>query len=376
MAGVSNGTGGVSGAIRTAVVSLGRAGWGIHVKTLRRLPDRFVVAAVMDPDAGRRAEASAELGCAAHEALEPILADPSIELVVVASPNHLHGSHTIASLRAGKHVVCEKPFALSADEADRMIETARACGRVLAPFQNRRYEAHYRKVREIIGSGALGEVLQVRMCWHRFGRRWDWQTMRRFGGGALCNNGTHLLDQALQLVEDDEPDVFIDTRRGLTAGDADEHLKLLIRPRSGPTIDIELTNACAYEQDRWHVMGTAGGLRGTMSRLEWRTVDWSSMPERSLDLGPAEGRRYQHEEIDWAEHTWEAPADAPTPSVELYEDVHGAIRSAGRLLVTPESVRRYVALLDRGAERGEPSGGERATIVTGVGRKGAACTPA
>jgi predicted dehydrogenase len=70
-------------------------------------------------------------------------------------------------------------------------------GRVLAPFQNRRYEPHFNKVKEIVASGKLGQIVQIRMAWHSFGRRWDWQTLREFGGGQLANNGPHLLDQAL-----------------------------------------------------------------------------------------------------------------------------------------------------------------------------------
>ncbi|MEL7474420.1 MAG: Gfo/Idh/MocA family oxidoreductase, partial [Planctomycetota bacterium] len=217
----------------------------------------------------------------------------------------------------------------------------------IAPFQNRRYEAHYRKVREIIDSGALGEVLQVRISWHRFTRRWDWQAMSEFGGGALFNNGTHLLDVALPMLGEADPEIFLDLRRGLSLGDADEHMKLMLRAPGAPTIDIELTNAGAYDVDRWHILGTAGGLRGTTERLEWRTIDWSSMPAREVDLGPAAGRRYPEEEINWAEHAWEADSTSTHPYTLFYLDLHDAIRRGRPMLVTPASALRYVEILDR-----------------------------
>ena len=134
----------------------------------------FAIASVMDPDSGRRAEAERELGCESHASFEGLVADPSLDVIVVASPNHLHCAHTLAAVAEGRHVVVEKPFAMDADEADEMIDGAERAGVILAPFQNRRYEPHFRRVLDLVRSGELGEVLQIRMCWHRFTRRWDW----------------------------------------------------------------------------------------------------------------------------------------------------------------------------------------------------------
>lgn len=336
--------------IRLAIAGLGRSGWNIHARTVRELPDLFRVTAAMDPDAERRAQATAELGARACETYEELIAD-DVDAVVIASPSSLHAEHAIAAAEAGKHVVVEKPFAMSVEEADRMTDVAESAGVVLAPFQNRRYEAHYRKVLELVRSGELGEVLQVRMCWHRFTRRWDWQAQRKMGGGALFNNGTHLLDQAMEFFGDTEPEIFVDARRGLSMGDADEHLKLILRAEGCPTVDIEYTNASAFEHDRWHVMGTAGGLRGDVGSLEWKTVDWSEMPERVVDEGPAANRLYPNEEIAWREHRWEADPKAPGPYELFYRDFAGAIRHGGDLLVTPASARRYLAVLERCVER-------------------------
>src|SRR5688572_9023082 len=241
--------------VRVGIAGLGRSGWNIHAKTVLGMRESFALAAVFDPAPERRAEAVAACGCKAYADFESLVADKSIELVVVASPNTFHAEHAIAAMRAGKHVVCEKPFALTIDDADRMIETSEATGRVLVPFQNRRYEPHLMKVREIMDSGLLGEVVQVRLTWHLFGRRWDWQTLRGFGGGSLNNNGSHLLDQALYIFGDGEPPrVFADLRRTpLTSGDAEDHVKIVLTGDSHPTVDMELTNAAAYPQDRWHV---------------------------------------------------------------------------------------------------------------------------
>ncbi len=333
--------------LRVGIAGLGRSGWNIHAKTLATHPDRFRIAAVADGEATRRDEAVRAFGCAAYDTTEALIAHRDLDVLVVATPNLLHGQHTIAALRAGLHVVAEKPMATDIAEADAMIATAQEFGRVLAPFQNRRCEPHYLKVCELIRTGVLGRVVQVRMCWHQFTRRWDWQVVRAHGGGLLTVNGTHLIDQAMQLLAPGEFDVWCDLQRALSCGDAEDHVKVLLRG-DGPTIDIELTNACAYPQDRWLVMGTHGSLRGTPERLTWQTVDWSRMPRRELETGvAAAGRAYPREDIAWVTHRWEQPADAPHPYDVFYDNLHAALTRNESLLITPDSVRRTIDAVRR-----------------------------
>jgi predicted dehydrogenase len=334
--------------VRVGIAGLGRSGWNIHAKTLLNLPGQFEIVAVTDPAAERRAEAVAACRCKAYGDFDALLEDRSVELVVVASPNKFHAEHANAALRAGKHVVCEKPFALTTDDADRMIEAADETGRVLVPFQNRRYEPHLMKVREIMDSGVLGEIVQVRCTWHSFGRRWDWQTLKDFGGGSLNNNGSHLLDHALYVFGDGDPQVFADMRRTpLTSGDAEDHVKIVLYGEGHPTVDMELTNAAAYPQDRWHVMGSSGGLRGGVERLEWKWVDYDTMPPRPVDRRPAEGRAYNNEPLEWQTASWDAPADTKPAAELLYRDVYDSVRTGKPHFITPRSVRRLISVIEQ-----------------------------
>ncbi len=334
--------------IRVGIVGLGRSGWNIHAHTLKDLPERFRVVAVTDPEPARREEARAELGCRVHRSFEALLDDAGVDLLVIASPNHLHTEHAIAALRAGRHVVAEKPFALCVEDADRMIDAAEEADRILCPFQNRRYEPHFEKVREVIDSGAIGRVVSIRLTWHQFTRRWDWQTLRRFGGGLLNNNGSHLLDHALQLLPPDaEPEVCADLQQVLNLGDTEDHVKIVLKTEGQPTIDVELSNASAFPQDRWAVMGTRGGLRGTTEALEWRTVDWDDMPERRLETAAATGRLYNHERIPWEEHRWELPAGSPREYARFYRDLFETIRHGRPQVIEAASVRRLLAVLER-----------------------------
>ena len=157
--------------IRAGILGLGRSGWGIHAKAIQKLPDTFAVAAVYDPIEARRQQVAEDLGCTAHDSVESLLADESIELVVVASPNPYHADMAVQALEAGKHVLCEKPFGLETADVDRMLEAARREGKVLQPFQQRRHEPDFQKVKEICESGVLGDIHFIRIAWHNFKRR-------------------------------------------------------------------------------------------------------------------------------------------------------------------------------------------------------------
>lgn len=340
-------TSGNGAPVRVGIAGLGRSGWNIHAKTFQVLSDLYQVVAVADADAARRAEAEKTLGCRAYAEFGELIADDTPDLLVVASPNLYHVEHAIAAMRSGKHVVCEKPLALSAAEADSAIEIANETGKVLAPFQNRRYEPHFLKVREILESGVLGRIIQIRMSWHGFSRRWDWQTLQEFGGGLLNNNGAHLLDQAIVLFGEKDPELFVDLKQALTSGDTEDHVKVILSGEDLPTIDVELTSASAYPADRWHIIATAGGLQGTMDELEWKWVDWSAMPDRPVERSPTPDRGYNREELVWKTGSWTKPADYPGEYVMFYRDLYQTLRHGVDLSITPTSVRRQIALLEK-----------------------------
>lgn len=332
--------------IRVGIAGLGRSGWNIHARTLRGFPEQYRVEAVVDLDANRRREASDTLGCRAYDDFGDLLRDDAVEVVVVATPNFRHTEHSVAALESGRHVVCEKPFALSVADADRAIAAAERAGRLIVPFQNRRYESTFRKVREVVESGVLGKILLVRLAWHSFGRRWDWQTLLEYGAGSLANNGPHMLDQAVHFLGSGEPEIFCDLRNGLSSGDGDDHAKIVIKTAGGPTVDMELTSCAALPQDRWLVMGTAGGLRGTANELHWRWVDWSTMPERPVDPAPTPDRSYNREALQWQEETWQSTARGDDDNRAFYRDLFATLRQGKPPAIKPESARRYVAILE------------------------------
>ena len=342
--------------ISVGVLGLGRSGYNIHCRAIRNLPEQFRVAAVYDPIVERREQVAREMECNEFATVENMLSYGDIELVVVSSPNAFHAPQAIQALNAGKHVLCEKPFGLVTADVDAMIASAEKNGKVLQPFQQRRFEPDFQKVKELCDSGIFGDIKLIRICWNGFGRRWDWQTAKAMSGGALNNSGPHPIDHAMVLFGDKEPGVHCQMKRCLCSGDAEDYLKITLTGDGQPTIEIELIGCIPYRQDRWLIGGTNGGLRGTAKELEWRWIDWSTMPERKLSLEPTPDRSYNREQLEWQTGSWQseavsdsgagaAPSDLPV--AKMYRNLYEVIREGAPQIITPQEVRSRVLVMEK-----------------------------
>jgi scyllo-inositol 2-dehydrogenase (NADP+) len=330
--------------IRVGIAGLGRSGWAIHAHLLAPLTDKFQVVAVTDEDETRRSEAIERFDCQAYLTFDELIADPAVELVVVSLPSFLHAPASLAALNAGKHAVCEKPMAVSMKEADAMVAAAAASDRIFSIFQQRRYNPDFVKVREVIDSGILGRIVQIRITESKFTRRWDWQTLQKFGGGSLNNTGAHFLDQALQLFGPATPTVFCTLDRTLTLGDADDHVKLVFSAPDSPTIDIEISSCDAFPPPTWHVLGTRGTLQGTTRALQWKWMVPEEQEPRDLDLRPTPNRSYNRDDLVWHEDSWEFTGELGDVYRDYYHDLYATIREGAPLAITPESVFRTMWL--------------------------------
>ena len=133
--------------------------------------------------------------------LDVALADPSVDLIVIATPNALHAPQAHAALDAGKHVVVDKPFTVTVSEASDLIVHAGRAGRLVSVFHNRRYDADFRTLRYLLADGALGTVTQFESHFDRFRLevRDRWRERAGPGAGLWFDLGPHLIDQALLL---------------------------------------------------------------------------------------------------------------------------------------------------------------------------------
>ena len=185
--------------IDVGVIGFGLAGKSFHAPLVAAV-ERLRLAAIVT---SRRDEvAEAFPGVAVVPTAEALIADPSIGLVVIATPNELHVPLAKAALEGGKHVVIDKPFAVDAADGAALIDLAAARGLVLSVFHNRRWDADFLTVLDVLGGGVLGEVMLAELRWDRFRPAikpgWREATVEQ-GGGMLADLGPHLIDQALQL---------------------------------------------------------------------------------------------------------------------------------------------------------------------------------
>lgn len=129
------------------------------------------------------------------------LADPDIDAVVIATPNDTHAALAREALAAGKHVLVDKPFAVSAAQARDVLAAASHAGRVASVFQNRRWDADFLTVRRLVEAGELGRIAEFHSHFDRFRPqvRARWREDDAPGAGLWFDLGPHLLDQALQL---------------------------------------------------------------------------------------------------------------------------------------------------------------------------------
>jgi predicted dehydrogenase len=166
-----------------------------------RRAERVDVVAIASRDAARSRAVADRLAIPrAHGSYEALLADPDVDAVYVPLPNHLHAEWTIAAARAGKHVLCEKPLAMTAADAERMVEACRAAGVHLMEAFMYRLHPSWAAARELVASGQIGRLVAVQ-CWFSYFNDdpANIRNVQAFGGGALFDIGCYAVNLSRML---------------------------------------------------------------------------------------------------------------------------------------------------------------------------------
>jgi predicted dehydrogenase len=331
--------------IGIGVVGLGRIGWGHHCRRIAGSKD-YELVAVADTSAERRSEAEELYGCKAYGRLGPMLDHPGLEVVVVATPTHLHRDMAIAGLKKDRHVLVEKPLAGNLADCRAILREARKHDRILTVNQSRRVAADAQLLKRVAESGKIGQLYQVKRTSHSFGRRNDWQALKKYDGGALNNNGVHALDFLLYMTGYDVKKVFCDMRVVAALGDAEDVVKIVYETRQGVVGEMELNGAApglgGGTTELYGTRGTAVLSGGTCRVTYFRKKD---LPRKALDARLAsEGRSYPRDRIDFRR---EEIAVDDKYAIDLYKDLAKAIRRGTSPLVKPEEAEAVLRLMDR-----------------------------
>lgn len=256
---------GRTAAIRTGIIGFGLAGRVFHAPFVATNP-AFALTTIATSSPERAAEARAAHPTARIVPTPEALLDEAragrLDLVILASPPHVHREQAIAALEAGAAVVIDKPFAPSAADAEAIIAAAHATQRPLTVFQNRRFDGDFLTVRRLLADGALGRIHRFESTFERMGaakrEQWQGQLTPDQGGGILFDLGSHLVDQALTLFGPAtlEHAELTTVREGIGSED-DAFLSL--RHDSGVRSHLTMSRAAAQSGPRFRVLGDESG---------------------------------------------------------------------------------------------------------------------
>lgn len=330
--------------MKWALIGYGGMGrW--HVEKLRTLPE-FEIAGVYDILPERR-EAAVKDGLTAYDSLESLLADASVELVTIATPNDLHRPIAIQAMAAGKHVISEKPVTLSSRDLQAMIDASRKYGRIFSVHQNRRWDEDFLIIKQIYEQNSLGRVFNIESRVHGSrGVPGDWRNTWLQGGGMILDWGVHMLDQLLMLVDEPVVSTFC-TVSHVTNDEVDDGFKAIITFGSGLTAQVEVGTSNFINLPRWYMQGE----NGTAVIHDWalsgeivKVSDWEKRD--AVPVVTAAGLTKT-----MAPRTEETIQRYPLPKVtsdvrDYYRNIARAIRGEEKQLVTHAQMMRVMRLME------------------------------
>nr|WP_281372887.1 Gfo/Idh/MocA family oxidoreductase [Kineococcus aurantiacus] len=330
--------------MRTAVVGWGTAGAVFHGPLLAADPE-FTVDVVVTRDPARAAAARAALpGVAVVTSPGEVLARRDELDLVVASPPATHVDLATRTLQAGLATVVDKPLAVDAAGARKLLDVAAATRTPLTVFQNRRWDGDFLTLRRLLAEGTLGRVHRFasRFTWWEpaGGKAWKMDAPVADGGGILADLGTHLVDQALQLFGPvDSVTAELDRRRPGPGPEDDAFVAL--HHRSGVRSHLWMSAVAALPGPRFHVLGERGAF----------AVDGLDPQEAQLAAGLGPGSAgYGVRTAPARGGTVDAPAEvpvAPGDYAAFYRGLAGALLRGGPLPVEAADAVAVLDVLDR-----------------------------
>jgi predicted dehydrogenase len=343
-------------ALQVGLIGFGYAGRTFHAPLIGAAPG-LALTAVSSSDAGK-VRAALGSGAAVFASPEALIAEPGLDLVVIASPNATHFELASQALGAGKHVVVDKPFTATAGEALRLTEIARENRLLLSVFHNRRWDSTTRTVDRLLASGMLGTVRYASMHYDRFRPLVvdRWKENAEAGGGLWMDLAPHLLDEALHYFG--QPLAIQADIACLRAGAAaDDSFHARLRYADGLRVDLHASMLGALPRPRIVLQGTRGsyvkqGLDPQEAMLKAgadpRGPEWGADGDCGIAVV----------EQDGSMATIEVATEAGAYP-EYYRQVALAIRGAGANPVPPMEAVAVMRLLDAGRD----SHARRAEVV-------------
>lgn len=311
--------------VRCALVGYGGAfNMGkLHGDQINAVPGMRVTAAC-DLDAKRMEKAREDFpGIATYTEVKELLADPNVDLCVIILPHNLHAPVALQCLKAGKHVVLEKPMCLTTAEAKAMIDLAKKNDLMLTVYHNRRHDGDFKALRQAIADGLLGEVFSVEMWGGGYGKpgTW-WRSKKEISGGAFYDWGAHYLDWLLNIMPAPVVNVTGHYHKLVWKESTNEdHVQAVIRFANGAAANVQFSSIAHHSLPRWRVLGTKGAVVSGEKGFDYYTEH--------------EGVKVQGV-IRYAESTWQ----------DYYPNLGAHLLKGAELDVKPEEAARVIAIME------------------------------
>jgi len=322
--------------IRVGVIGYGGAfnmGRG-HLKEMEQAG--MTPVAVCEVDAERLKVAETDFpGIQTYSTVAEMLRKSDVNLITIITPHNTHAKLALQCLKAGRHVVCEKPLAITTAECDAMIAAAKKSGVVLSTYHNRHWDGWIlRAVEQIKEKKVIGDIYRVEA---RMGARalpgdW-WRTSRTISGGILYDWGVHLLEYSLQLIDSDITEVAGFSKTGYWAPKTkwkkdtnEDEAEAVVRFRNGSWLTLNITSLDSNAKPGFlEITGTEGSY----------VIDWSGYTIHKRD-----GQNYSLEQGAHYPNAWE----------KFYGNIADHLTKGAKLVITPEWSRRPIHILDLAAQ--------------------------
>jgi scyllo-inositol 2-dehydrogenase (NADP+) len=335
--------------IRAGVIGFGVAGRIFHAAVVDAVPG-LELACIVQRHGDEAAEAHP--GVTIYRDAQQAFDDPSIQLIIIATPNDIHYDLVRRALEAGKHVVVDKPFTIDSADAAHLVELGRKQHLLVSAYQNRRWDGDFLTVKEILESGALGRLVSYESHfdrWRPVRKPQSWREAGTPGGGLLWDLGPHLMDQAIQLFGLPYAifaDVRVEREGGITVDAFDIRLYY-------PTISsvlLRVTNLSIVPGPRFNLNGDRGnflkyGLDPQEDLLKagqrFESPTWGTEPAKNWGILTTEDEG--------------SVVSRPVPTQAgdyrgYYANIRDAILGTQPLAVTPEQATQVIRLLELAQE--------------------------
>eukprot|EP00299_Pterocystis_sp_00344_P016412 c8238_g1_i1.p1 GENE.c8238_g1_i1~~c8238_g1_i1.p1 ORF type:complete len:351 (+),score=101.71 c8238_g1_i1:38-1090(+) len=275
-----------------------------------------------------------------------------VDVVIIGTPSSQHFEHAHAALLAGKHVIVEKPFTVTAQEADDLITLAKTQKRVLTVFQNRRWDSDFLTVQRVIGGGLLGKLSHIEIHYDRYRPNFkqNWREEALPGSGILYDLGSHLIDQVLVLMGNRLPDaVFADIRHQREGAQVDDFFDVDLRYNNHPELKITLRAGMLVRTGgpRYILHGTNGSFVKYGLDVQEDSLKAGLTPKNNPEWGTEPNNIWGQLETEVNGLKMKAVVQSEQGRyLDFYSNVSAAIREEAELAVEPTHARDVIRVIE------------------------------